>query len=206
MLIRDEGQDPMAELHGGEITQLDSEHEALRNSFLGWQCRIRQQAVRNAGGRPSSAMCPQVRVDDEPIGRIIVVMNKADPEEITAEFRHIARRTHDPRERYDAAIKLLCAYYYQKAPTFTDELTAVFGLDSTLARHLLSAKRCELDFQQYNQRWRLPCSVYRLEEDDPAYQATYWHNSLFNPAFPGAIQILGFGPDWAGVAAEPPPV
>jgi hypothetical protein len=70
----------------------------------------------------------------------------------------------------------------------------------------LSAKRCELDFQQYNQRWRLPCSVYQLEEDDPAYQATYWHNSLFNPAFPGAIQILGFGPDWAGVAAEPPPV
>lgn len=187
------------------MQQLDSEHEALRDSFLGWQCRIRQHAIRQAAGRPSSAMCPQVSIGDEPLARIIVVMNKEDSEEITAEFRHIVRRTQDPRDRYNAAVKLLSAYYYQRARSFSDELTAIFGLDSALARRLLAAGRCELEFEQYNQRWRLPCKVSRLQEEDPAYQATYWHNSLFNPALPGAVQILAFAPDWALAEADPPP-
>jgi hypothetical protein len=33
---------------------------ALRDHFLGWQCRIRQYAVRHGGGRPSSGMRPSV--------------------------------------------------------------------------------------------------------------------------------------------------
>lgn len=204
MLTGERGGECTAEVQHSNVMQPESELERLRDSFLGWQCRIRQHAVRQAGGRPSSAMCPQVSVDEEPLARIIVVMNKTEPEEITAEFRHIVRRTQDPRDRYDAAIRLLSAYYYQKAHTFSDELTAVFGLDSALARRLLSARCCELEFEQYNQRWRLPCRASRLQEDDLAYQATYWHNSLFNPAFPGAVQILAFTPDWSGAEADPP--
>lgn len=199
-----EGERTAAVVDRGKTMQPESDLEKLRLGFLGWQCRIRQHAVRQAGGRPSSAMCPAVSVGAEPLARIIVVMNKAEPEEITAEFRHIVRRTHDPRDRYNAAIRLLSAYYYQKAFTFSDELTAVFGLDSALARKLLSARRCELEFEQYNQRWRLPSRVSRLQEEDPAYQATYWHNCLFNPAFPGAVQILAFTPDWRAAEADPP--
>ena len=26
------------------------------------------------------------------------------------------------------------------------------------------------------------------------YQATYWHNRLFNPTLPGKVQVLGFVP------------
>jgi hypothetical protein len=47
--------------------------------------------------------------------------------------------------------------------------------------------------------------VAELDESDPAWQLTYWHNSLFNPALPGDVRILGFKPDWACATAEPPP-
>jgi hypothetical protein len=46
--------------------------------------------------------------------------------------------------------------------------------------------------------------VRALTEDDPAYQATYWHNALFNAGLPGAVRVLGFQPDWALAEADPP--
>ena len=33
---------------------------ALRREFIGWQCRLRQMAARESGGRPSSGMRPRV--------------------------------------------------------------------------------------------------------------------------------------------------
>jgi len=35
-----------------------------------------------------------------------------------------------------------------------------------------------------------------LDEGHPFFQATYWHNRMFNPNLPGGIQILSFTPDW----------
>jgi hypothetical protein len=35
-----------------------------------------------------------------------------------------------------------------------------------------------------------------LAEADPLYQATFWHNKLFNPNLPGRVQVLSFAPDW----------
>ncbi len=109
-----------------------------------------------------------------------------------------------PAERYDGALKMLAAAYYQRPQEFSDQLTALFGSDSEIAERLLAAGRCLLAFEQYSQSYTLPCSVRALAEDDPAYQATYWHNALFNPALPGGVRVLGFQPDWARAEAEPP--
>jgi hypothetical protein len=35
-----------------------------------------------------------------------------------------------------------------------------------------------------------------LEPGDPLYQASYWHNHLFNPNIPDGIRVLSFTPDW----------
>jgi len=35
--------------------------KTLRDDFLAWQCRIRQIATRQDGGRPSAGMRPRVR-------------------------------------------------------------------------------------------------------------------------------------------------
>jgi len=37
-------------------------------------------------------------------------------------------------------------------------------------------------------------TVTEFSEQDSAYQATYWHNHLFNPTIPGRVRVLGFTP------------
>ncbi len=195
----------MGERNGGEVVRLEAAQAALRDHFLGWQCRLRQLAVREAAGRPTSGMRPTVTLagEAEPLGQITVLIHKRAPEEATAQFRHMARKTHDPAERLEAALKHLQAAYYQRAHEFSDVMTALFGPGAALARRLASSGGCLLDFAQYNQSYRIPCGVAALEESHPAYQATFWHNSLFNPNLPGDIQILAFTPDWSRAVAEP---
>lgn len=183
-----------------------SDAAALRRHFLGWQCRIRQHAIRHAGGRPSPGMRPAVVLADGPgdLGQITTLIVRAEPEEMTAQFRHTVLKTHDPAERYAAALRFLAAAYYQGPEDFSDELTALFGPDSDLAARLRAAGRCRLDFAQYNQSYRLPSTVRRLAEAAPAFQATYWHNALFNAQLPGGVSVLAFQPDWNAATVEPP--
>ncbi len=189
----------------GTAVRLEAAQAALRDHFLGWQCRLRQLAVRQAGGRPTSGMRPEVRLTggDPPLGAITTLIVRKEPREATAQFRHMVRKTQDPAERYDAALETLAAAYYQRPQEFSDELTALFGPASDLADRLLAVGSCVLDFAQYSQLYRLPCAVRNLAEADPAFQATYWHNALFNPALPGGVRMLGFQPDWARAEAEP---
>ncbi len=195
----------MGESDGGEVVRLEAAQAALRDHFLGWQCRLRQLAMREAAGRPTSGMRPTVTApgEAEPLGQITVLLLKREPEEATAQFRHMARKTHDPAERLEAALKHLQAAYYQRAHEFTDVMTALFGPGAAIARRLTGIGGCLLDFAQYNQSYRIPCGIAPLDRAHPAYQATYWHNSLFNPHLPGDIQILAFTPDWSRADAQP---
>jgi hypothetical protein len=188
-----------------QVVRLEAAQAALRDHFLGWQCRLRQMAVRHAGGRPTSGMRPDLRLEgaEQALGPITVLILRKDPREATAQFRHLVRKTQDPAERHDAALKTLAAAYYQRPREFSDELTALFGPASDIADRLLESGRCVLEFEQYSQRYRLPCAARGLAEDDPAYQATYWHNALFNPALPGGVRVLGFRPEWARAEADP---
>jgi hypothetical protein len=149
-------------------------------------------------------MQPRALLGDggESLGQIIVLINKSEPDEMTTQFQHLFRRTHDPAARYESAIRYLAAAHYQRPQEFSDELTALFGPESQTALRLLEAGSCRLEFEQYSQRFVLPCRVMDLPESDPAYQATYWHNSLFNPAIPEGVRILGFRPDWPRAIAE----
>jgi hypothetical protein len=96
---------------------------------------------------------------------------------------------------------MLASAYYQKPKDFTDELTALFSPDSKLAEQLLKRGVCVLEFDQFNQGYRIPCAVELLGERDISYQATYWHNALFNPALPPSPRILAFTPDWSAANA-----
>lgn len=178
--------------------------QSLRNSFLGWQCRLRQFAVREDGGRPTPGMMPQVTVGEtgEVLGRIIIVMVPSFPEESTTQFRYIVRKTQDPVERYEKGLKILQAEYYQRPREFLDKLTALFDEHSPTATSLLEAERCTLDFEQYSQKYLIPCCVKSLRPEDPVYQATYWHNHLFNPRMPHNARVLALIPDWPNVTAE----
>jgi hypothetical protein len=182
-----------------KVALLDPAGQAARNAFIGWQCRIRQLSVRRAGGRPTSGMRPRVSLppDDTDLGHITVLIRKKASREVTAQFQHMVRKTRDPAERCEGALRFLAAAYYQRPEEFSDEMTALFGPGSALAGRLLEAGQCTLDFEQFEQSYRVRCRVEALAGSDTAFQFTYWHNSLFNPAIPGDIQVLAFAPDWS---------
>ena len=90
------------------------------------------------------------------------------------------------------------------AKEFSDELTALFGPDSPTAIRLINNGQAHLAFSEYNQSYLLPCKIRNLPTDSEGFQATYWHNKLFNPNLPGKVLIVGFQPDWASAQALPP--
>jgi hypothetical protein len=190
----------------GDVIQLDATPDAWRRAFLAWQCRIRQIAVRDHGGRPTPGMRPLLEVAARQVGPITVVLNKRDGGETTAQFRFMVKKTHDPADRYDAALRYLAAAYYQHPDSFSDRLTALFAPEVELPAQISGRADCVLTFAQFNQRWRLPCAAQLLEPDAAEYQATYWHNALFNPRLPGNVRIVAFTPDWTHAEAGPPPV
>jgi hypothetical protein len=196
---------PVAET-SGNVVRLDAAQGTLRHSFLAWQCRIRQIAVREHGGRPTPGMRPVLEVAAQRIGPITVVLNKRDGGATTTQFRFMAKKTLDPADRYDAALRHLAAAYYQRPDSFSDRLTAVFPPEAELPVQISGRTDCVLSFAQFSQSWRLPCSAQLLEPDAAEYQATYWHNALFNPHLPGIVRIVAFSPDWARAQADPPPV
>jgi hypothetical protein len=176
---------------------------ALGREFLGWQCRIRQLAAREEGGRPSAGMRPRVlsRGGVELSPGIVVLIVESEPEHSTQQFRYQYLRTQDPNERYDSMLEVLQGSYFQDPTRFADVLSALFAAESPLAARLLDGGECVLEFEQYTHGYRVPCAVTRLAESHPFHQATLWHNRMFNPQLPPAIQILAFRPDWSHATA-----
>ena len=187
------------------VVRLDRANEQLRDHFLGWQCRIRQIATRRHEGRPTSGMMPLVFAAgaDTPVVRIVTVLCKRPEHSVTMELRHMARRTQDPAERRESAIKFLAERYYQSAREFSDMLTASFPPDSATSAALLAQRECRLEFEQFSQRFDLHCTVRHLSPNNPLREATFWHNLLFNPRLTADCAILGFEPDWPRSDAEP---
>ena len=179
--------------------------ERLRDHFVGWQCRIRADAMRRGAGRPSPGMCPQVlsASGEELAPSLTMLLIRRETESVAPEFRHLARRTHDPRDRREAALALLAERYYQHARDFSDLLTATFAAASPLAADLVRDGRCVLSFAQDRQRYTLPCAVRRLKPNDPRREETWWHNALFNPQLPPDIPVLAFSPRWLEAVADP---
>ena len=130
---------------------------------------------------------------------------RKEAEAFAPEFRHLARRTHDPRAMREAALALLAERYYQYARDFSGLLTATFAAESPLAATLAHEGRCVLSFAQDGQRYALPCAVALLGADDSHREETWWHNALFNPSLPPDVPVLAFAPRWLEATADPGP-
>ncbi len=100
------------------------------------------------------------------------------------------------KSRRETALKYLAEAYYQQAATFSDQLTAVYALNSSVVDQLIEARGVALRFVQANQQYDIPCTVRRTSEQEPLYQFTYWHNFMFNVTLPGKVDVACFSPDW----------
>jgi len=175
---------------------------ALRDEFVAWQCRIRQRAMRQAGGRPSPGMQPRALTasGDPLLPAVTVLLVESEPQDSTALFRFQCLKTLDPVERYEKALEILCADYFQQPGNFSDVMTALFGPDSLIAARLLRDGRAILEFEEGPRAYRVPCAIAERAAGDSFHQATYWHNYLFNPNLPAGVRILSFTPDWTHAA------
>lgn len=191
----------------GHPPQAHAGAQSLRAAFMRWQCRVRQIMMREEMGRPGPAITPAVTPDGASgsMGHIITVMIRNAAHDKTPELRHIVRRTNDPALRRDAALRLFSEFYYQKPEHFCDLLTATFPPASKGAEALLTAGGARLTFAAYSQRFDISCRVRALAATSPEWQATFWHNLLFNPALPSDTVILGFVPEWEHSSADPAP-
>ena len=171
-----------------------------RDQFLGWQCLIRQSAMREDGGRPSPGMRPRVldTAGRELAPALTVLLIPKEPEESTAFFRFQVMKTPDPRDVYERALTFLQADYFQDPDAFSDRLVSVLSAGASLARSLLDQGECILAFEQGRQRYDLPCTV--REPGSASREAAIWHNRLFNPASPDTVHVLEFRPDWTAKA------
>ena len=73
--------------------------ERLRDHFVGWQCRIRADAMRRREGRPTFGMRPQAlsAAGEELAPAVTTLLVRKEAEAFAPELRNLARRTHDPR-------------------------------------------------------------------------------------------------------------
>ena len=182
-----------------------SPDELIRDRFLAWQCRIRQIAMRDHEGRPSQGMRPEVYLKGGKLlsPGVIMLIQPKEPDESTDFFRFQVQKNNDPAEVYKKGLQFLQGTHFQSSKKYSDELTALFPVDSGVADALMEAGECLLSFEQFSQRYRMFCSVKEFEKNDSSWQGTFWHNHLFNPALPPNPRILGFKPDWSSAQADP---
>jgi len=187
-----------------QIDDCNEQAATLRDEFLGWQCRVRQLAMRQHDGRPDEAVMPQVFLSgaDKPIGQIITVFCKKPAFSQIPEMQHIAKKTIDQAERRTKAIEFLSSSHYQGPNQFNDTLTATFAPGSSGAISICNAASVVLKFEAFGQRFSLLTHVSQLAENDRLYQATWWHNFLFNAGLSPQAVILAFTPDWTNSKAE----
>ena len=170
--------------------------------FISWQCRLRKMSMREFGGKPSEGMSAgiySINGGDEQ-ARLQFLIVKQDSKIQSAEFSHIIRKTPDSAEWVKNGLRILSERHYQDDFNFSNQLTALFGLESAIADALIEAGQCHLKFKQDSIDYAFDFDVTALPEDDDAYQATYWHNRLFNPTLPGKVRVLGFRPRLSAVA------
>ena len=164
--------------------------------FIAWQCRLRKQCVRELGGQPTDGMSAgiySISGGDEQSRMNFLIVRK-DSAARTDEFRHIVRKTPDSREWVKNGLRILSELHYHETDQFEDRLTALFSFDSVVADALLEAGRCQLKFAEKSVDYGFNFDVAALADENESFQATYWHNRLFNPTLPGQVRILGFTP------------
>ena len=173
---------------------LPSEQE----KFVKFQCRARQMIMRDNFGKPDDSIMPNLYLDKqkEPICKIITLIHKLPEFSLLTELKHIAKKTNDPSQIREQAIRLLSSSYYQKNKEFSDILTATFTPESEIAKTLIEKGVCRLLFEAFSHRFDVKFNVIQLEKSEFLYHSTISHNQLFNINIHPETIVLSFCPKW----------
>ena len=183
---------------GAKISQPGRQQNPLRDKFLHWQCRTREISMRENQGRPDDAIKPHLILSGESgaLGQIVTVLPRQQLYSQTPEMMHLVKTKFDPAACREAGVQFFSEKYYQKSFQFSDKLTASFSPSSPLANLICNQNSCHLIFENYSQRFDLLCKPTEMKKDDHLFQATWWHNRIFNPRLNPKIIVIGFEPNW----------
>ena len=180
----------------------------IQNYFIGWQCRVREFALRNEEGRPNGGMRPQIALKNGevvfPAATLLIIPD--NPDQTIRQFRFMALKTHDPKERYTKALQLLAAKFYQNAEDFSGAMSGIFSRFSEEVKALEKDQSCIIEFDYQQQAFKIPCHVSASPKNESVHEFTYWHNYLFNPNLSPEVKVLHFKPDWEKTVSEPTPI
>ena len=180
----------------------------IQNYFIGWQCRVREFALRNEEGRPNGGMRPQIALKNGevifPAATLLIIPDH--PDQTIRQFRFMALKTHDPNERYTKALQLLAAKFYQNAEDFSGAMSGIFSRFSEEVKALEKDQSCFIEFDYQHQAFKIPCHVSASPKNESVYEFTYWHNYLFNPNLSPEVKVLHFKPDWDKTVSDPTPI
>ena len=180
----------------------------IQNYFIGWQCRVREFALRNEEGRPNGGMRPQIELKNGevvfPAATLLIIPDH--PDQTIRQFRFMALKTQDPKERYSKALQLLAAKFYQNAEDFSGAMSGIFSRSSEEVEELEKHQYCIMTFDYQQQAFKIPCHVRASQKNEPEHEFTYWHNYLFNPNLSPEVKVLHFKPDWDKTVSEPTPI
>ena len=172
--------------------------QTLEHDFMHWQCLSRLFAARQAAGFPLDEAKPLVCYGAEgDLGvELTILILKRELDHLVAQYRHNAKKTVDPIERFEWIVKQLSADYYQKASSFQSTMTALCPVETPYAQKLLDQGECRMVFRARGNGYWVPAQVTQLEPDDIRAQFTQLHSFHFNHKQPQPNVILGFEPDW----------
>ena len=180
----------------------------IQNYFIGWQCRVREFALRNEEGRPNEGMRPQIELKNGevvfPAATLLIIPNH--PDQTIRLFRFMALKTQDPKERYNKALQLLAAKFYQNAEDFSGAMSGIFSRFSEEVKALEKDQSCIIEFDYQQQAFKIPCHVSASPKNESVHEFTYWHNYLFNPNLSPEVKVVHFKPDWDKTVSEPTPI
>ena len=188
-------------------TLTENDRLPIQNYFIGWQCRVRELALRSEEGRPNGGMRPQIILKN---GKVVfsaatLLIIPDQPDQSIRQFRFMALKTQDPKERYTKALQLLAARFYQNAEDFSGAMSGIFSRTSEEVKALVKHQHCVMEFDYQQQAFKIPCHVSTSPKDEPVYEFTYWHNYLFNPNLSPEVKVLHFKPDWSKTVSDPNP-
>ena len=74
----------------------------IQNYFIGWQCRVRELALRSEEGRPNGGMRQKIALKNGkvvfPAATLLIIPEH--PDQFIRQFHFMALKTQDPKERY----------------------------------------------------------------------------------------------------------
>ena len=135
----------------------ENDRDPIQNYFIGWQCRVRELALRSEEGRPNGGMRPKIALKNGkvvfPAATLLIIPEH--PDQIIRQFRFMALKTQDPKERYTKALQLLAARFYQKTEDFSGAMAGIFSRFSDEVMALEKDGYCIIEFDYQQQAFNL---------------------------------------------------